>query len=713
MISVTIFCAFLALGSSIDSSVDDLEAPGAVRKVITMLEEMKAQVEKEAEEDKEAYDKYACWCKTNDEEKTAAIENAEKMINDLTGKIEGFAALSAQLKTEIEKLEEDIDAANKALETAAAEREKENAEFKAEEADMKEALAALAEAKEVLSKVQLMQKKGQGDSPQVGQMLLQVKNIVSRSNLQHYQKHYRDEMQRDLWDFLATVGAGEKAFLPTKQHDFSALTTNQDPIPGGGAAAGAKSYNSRSGQIFGILSQMHEEFGKDLAAAQKEELRAMITFHNLKAAKMQEIDAATDLKNHKSAELAQATQDDATAKQDLEDTQNAMAADQKFLLELKKNCAIADKEYAERSKMRGDEVVALSEALKMLTDEDARDLFGRTQLTFLQINTVVSNKARISAQKRARGLAVARILKTAKRTKNFQLATLAVSAQLDAFTKVKEAMDKFMVELKKQQADEYEKHEFCKKEIDANEDMTKVKTHEKNDLDDHLTEVETTIRVLTEEIDALNTEVGEMQVSLKRAGEDRKAENKDFQAQVADQRLVMNLLNKVLARLKKFYSKSEVELQTGQEPGAAVEAPPPKPKEYHKSGGSGGALQLIAMIIEDAKREEAELVLSEQDSQEAYAGFVQETNSCLAACETSISEKSEAKSAAEADKAETEAGLLAVEQELTSLKDLNIGLHADCDFLLENFEIRQTARKEEMDAIVEAKAILSGADFGF
>merc|ERR1719172_367413 len=174
----------------------------------------------------------------------------------------------------------------------------------------------------------------------------------------------------------------------------------------------------------------------------------------------------------------------------------------------------------------------------------------------------------------------------------------------------------------------------------------------------------------------------------------------------------MNLLNKVLARLKQFYEKKTVELQTDQEPGAAVEAPPPKPKEYHKSGGAGSALQLIAMIIEDAKKEEAELVLSEQDAQEAYASFVQETNSCLAACETSISEKTEAKSVAESDKAETEANLLAVEQELTSLKDLNIGLHADCDFLLKNFEIRQTARKEEMDAIVEAKAILSGADFG-
>merc|ERR1719265_2671260 len=181
-------------------------------------------------------------------------------------------------------------------------------------------------------------------------------------------------------------------------------------------------------------------------------------------------------------------------------------------------------------------------------------------------------------------------------TKNFQLASLAVSAQLDAFTKVKEAMDKFMVELKKQQKDEYEKHEFCKKEIDANEDATKVKSQEKEDLEDTLAETENSIKKLTSEIDALKKEVGEMRVSLKRAGEDRKAENQEFQAQVADQRAVVNILNKVLARLKMFYEKKGF-VQTDMD-----QAAPPKPKGYEKSGGAGGVIQLIQMIIEDAGR---------------------------------------------------------------------------------------------------------------
>ena len=38
-------------------------------------------------------------------------------------------------------------------------------------------------------------------------------------------------------------------------------------------------------------------------------------------------------------------------------------------------------------------------------------------------------------------------------------------------------------------------------------------------------------------------------------------------------------------------------------------------------------------------------------------------------------------------------------------------LHSSCDFVLKNFDIRQTARDEEIEALKQAKAILSGAKF--
>ena len=42
---------------------------------------------------------------------------------------------------------------------------------------------------------------------------------------------------------------------------------------------------------------------------------------------------------------------------------------------------------------------------------------------------------------------------------------------------------------------------------------------------------------------------------------------------------------------------------------------------------------------------------------------------------------------------------------------LEQSLHLECDFTLKNFDISQTARMEEIEAIEQAKAVLSGADF--
>merc|ERR1719214_537891 len=79
-----------------------------VSKVITLLKDMLKQLEKEAEEDEEIYEKMACWCETNDKEKTKAIADAEAHITDLTSRIEELSAASARLNTEIKNLEKEV-----------------------------------------------------------------------------------------------------------------------------------------------------------------------------------------------------------------------------------------------------------------------------------------------------------------------------------------------------------------------------------------------------------------------------------------------------------------------------------------------------------------------------------------------------------------------------------------------------------------------------
>merc|ERR1719453_638845 len=113
---------------------------------------MLKQLEKEAEEDEEIYDKMACWCETNDKEKTKSISDAEARISDLTTKIEELTAQSARLNTEIANLEKEVAENQKALDAATAIRQKQLAEFNAEEKDLLESISALKAAITVLSK---------------------------------------------------------------------------------------------------------------------------------------------------------------------------------------------------------------------------------------------------------------------------------------------------------------------------------------------------------------------------------------------------------------------------------------------------------------------------------------------------------------------------------------------------------------------------------
>merc|ERR1719379_2722537 len=113
--------------------VEDDAKNRPVSKVINVLKDMVTQLEKEAEEDEELYEAFACWCTTNDKEKTKSIADGEQAVSDLTTAIEGFTALGAKLVAEVGTLDKEIAKNTEALESATSLRRKEAAEFMAEE----------------------------------------------------------------------------------------------------------------------------------------------------------------------------------------------------------------------------------------------------------------------------------------------------------------------------------------------------------------------------------------------------------------------------------------------------------------------------------------------------------------------------------------------------------------------------------------------------
>merc|ERR1711988_2056899 len=228
---------------------------------------------------------------------------------------------------------------------------------------------------------------------------------------------------------------------------------------------------------------------------------------------------------------------------------------------------MTDSEWEERQKTRQLEMEACSKALAVLSSDDAHDLFTKTfNPSLVQAESTMHSERRAQASKVLSAVAT--------KTQNPRLATLAVRVRLDAFTKVKKAIDDMVTQLLKEKEDEIKHKDFCVEEFNTNELQTEKKEREKSDLTAKIEDLELTIKQLTEAIDALKAEIAEMQVQLKRAGEDREKENKEFQMTVADQRATQKLLTAALNILEDFYGKKEKAAALLQREPAG---PPPPP----------------------------------------------------------------------------------------------------------------------------------------
>jgi len=299
----------------------------------------------------------------------------------------------------------------------------------------------------------------------------------------------------------------------------------------------------------------------------------------------------------------------------------------------------------------------------------------------------------------------------ARRTNSMALLAVAGKVQLDGFVKVKAAIDEMVSALKKEMADEVEHQRFCTSELDKNAKQTEDKEDHVADLESSIAEAVDTIETLTTDVTNLNADIDEMNVQLKAASEQRESDNKEFQQTVADQRATQTLLTKALARLELFYKK-DVRIATQE---AALvqqkvkQTPPAQFNAYKKSSGSSPVMGLLEQIIEDSKKLEAEAVSGETSAQADYEAMVKSSNEVSDGLTQSIALKTEQAAAAKLDSETAQADHTSAVGELESLAQYESDLHLECDFLLKNFDIRQRARLQEMEAIQDAKAILAGS----
>jgi hypothetical protein len=647
------------------SNVDDVKNR-PVSKVVTLLKDMITQLEKEAEEDEEVYEAMGCWCETNDKEKTKSISDAEQHIADLTASIEELTSKSAELNTAIKHLDTEVAKNNRALDQATALRTKQLAEFNGEEKDMLQSISALKSAVVVIGK-----QNAASAMLQDSNMAINIA-VMLKDELKRHKSVLGDSLSPEQMRAIKAFGKSPDAFL-------------QSEAPA-------------SGEIFGILKQMKETFESNLGASQKEEMTNQKAYEDLKAAKEEEISAGQTMLDTKTVELGTVDEKNAMSKEDLDDTQNTLAADQEFLASLKSKCAELDAEYEERTKTRQAEIQATSKALAFLSSDEAHDLFSRS-MGFTQVS--------IRHRSARRESVYTKLMAAAKKYSDPRLSTLAQQAKLDAFAKVKKSIQDMVNNLVKEKEDEIKHKDFCVEELNNNERDIEQKERDKADKKAKIDDLEVTIDGLAKAIETLKMEIAEMQVQMKRAGEDREKENKNFQMEIADQRATQKLLAAPLGVLKGFYDKAAlVQKKTGQ---PLEGAPSFKPME--KNAASGGVMGMIQNVINESKALEAEAIRGEEGAQKAYETFVMDTNASVEAKSKDIVSKAADKGKAEGALVETKQEMDSTLGELETLYNENADLHKSCDFILKNFEIRQTARDEEIEALKQSIAMFSGASF--
>merc|ERR1719207_405515 len=165
---------------------------------------------------------------------------------------------------------------------------------------------------------------------------------------------------------------------------------------------GMQSYAPQSGQIFGILGQMKEDFEVNLSEAQKSEAKAKAEYDSLKAAKEDEIDTRRKLIVSIDASIAETQENYAAEAKQLEDTQAQLALDEEFLATLKEKCATMDGDFDKRVKDRLTELDAVEDTIKILNSDESFEAFDKQVApTFLQTDAKDRRQRAVSALKRA------------------------------------------------------------------------------------------------------------------------------------------------------------------------------------------------------------------------------------------------------------------------------------------------------------------------
>jgi len=497
-----------------------------MRKIIGMLQDMAKELEREGEIEKEIFDKAICACEGGTDHLNKVIGDSEASIEELTAKVASGNAEKAQLAQDVTEHKATAETAKSDLEEATMLREKEHKAFVADEKDHKTNLDGLSKAIPAIEKgmggAALMQLPGQENQMEHLRRFIEVTKLLGN-----------DERSNVL------------AFLEQDEQE------------------GSNTQSQGAGEILGILKNMKDEMEKDLGELQSQDKKDHESFNELKAAKLEEISLNEKAVIDKEKRIGALALELSESNHALEDAEEEKVNAEKFLANMKEQCATVEKDKAMREKMRADEIAAVSDAVKILNDDDALEVFKKSSLSsaFVQqpkktydalLQLASQNDVQHASINRHRQMLLLSVQQKTKREMREEPMSTADAA--GGAEKLVHTMINGMVGvLHDEDVGDEHKKAWC-----ANETMVahKIEDEKKSVIEQTSTEIseqEDELATTVAEIKALTEKIAELDKMVHEATEQRKSEHQEFVDSFATSATALRLIDKAVKRLEKFY----------------------------------------------------------------------------------------------------------------------------------------------------------------
>lgn len=687
---------FLAFASGV-ALAEAAAKPNPIRRVVTLLQEMAAEIEAEVEKEKKQYEKFQCYCKKNDGALDAKAKEAAALIKKTKAEVESLTGQKKALAEDLKKHKKDREEAKKNLELATKKRTEEKTKYDEATKEQRKTLEDIDKAIAALSK-------GMGKS-------------FLQTSAADYLKNVIDQNQAALSNLDVDDQEAVVSFLQNK-----------------------KDYAPVGGEIVGILKQMKDNFDESLGGIIKEEEDAVAAFKKLKGSLAELIQASgaaiekkTELKGQVAVKIVE-------GKNVVSTTEKQMGDDMATLAELKEACSGKGGEFETRQKDAAAEVDAINQAIGVLNNDDALQLFNKTDTKDLMQTSLLQVRSR---KNDPRQKVLEQLNSLSSSNKAIAMLSFTVKQALKSrtgvdFSKIMKMIDDMVVLLKKEAEDDLASRDQCNADFNDSAADKKETEHAIKGLTATIEELAEVITAQAAIVEKSANDVTTAKESMAEATKQREADNAAYVEAVDLNKQAVELIQKAKNKLNSYYNpqlvpkekapelSEEEKLEQGfrealiqKHSFAQTEEeklPEGQPEIFagerkNKGGKSSSVMALMDMLAGDINKDTTALEKDEALAQSDYEKLSQDLANSVAESTKAGNDAAATKAKAEEDKQTAESTLSMKEEELADVTQTIADLHAQCDFILQAFEERKAARENEIAGLGKAKAILAGAKF--